>query len=169
METIRTDRVVAMIVKTFFRYFTLGIVEQDKGGMDTLEPRDIKRMMLEHYEDVSAVFNKEAFYIFARMNYDMDHLQQKLKTFITPATTYMDLVRLACKTDAFYNCMVEEYKRNFEFLLAGHLATQEEHDSMFTRCEALGVMEHAMAVELTADIMNKAYAAATELRTDKRG
>lgn len=33
METIRTDRVVAMIVKTFFRYFTLGIVEQDKGGM----------------------------------------------------------------------------------------------------------------------------------------
>ena len=100
METIRTDRVVAIIVKTFFRYFTLGIVEQDKGGMDTLEPRDIKRMMLEHYEDVSAVFNKEAFYIFARMNYDMDHLQQKLKTFITPATTYMDLV---AEKDLFSN------------------------------------------------------------------
>ena len=70
MEQVNKDRVIAVAVNTFFKYFVTGIIEAD----DTIpldqrfEPAYLKRLMLEHYEQVSVAFNREVFFTFARMN-----------------------------------------------------------------------------------------------------
>lgn len=157
-EQVNKDKVLAMLVKTFFRYFTLGIVEtqSEANDMEKFEPRNIKRIMLEHYESISQCFNHEAFYAITRMNYKADEVEQEIRSFIKPGTTLMDLVRLACRTEAFHGTMINEYKRNFELLLCGRLATQQEHEAAYTRCKILGTMDMTTAL----DIINKMTAAA---------
>lgn len=161
MEQVNKDKVLAMLVKTFFRYFTLGIVETqaNDNDMEKFEPRNIKCTMINHYESISASFNNEAFYAIARMNYNADELEQEIRSFMKKGTTLMDLVRLACKTEAFYNTMVNEYKRNFELLLCGKLATQQEHEAAYTRCEILGTMDTQTAIDIISKMTEAAYTA----------
>lgn len=161
MEQVNKDKVLAMLVKTFFRYFTLGIVETQLSGdsMDKFEPYNIKRTMLNHYESISQCFNKEAFYAISRMNYKVEEMEQEIRSFMKEDTTLMDLVRLACKTDAFYHTMVEEYKRNFELLLCGRLATGQEHEEQYTRCPMLGKMDTQTAIDIISKMTESAYTA----------
>ena len=74
-------------------------------------------------------------------------MEQEIRDFVarTGTTDMMQLMRFACKTDSFYNTMVEEYKRNFLLLLEGRLATDEEHEEQYTRNEALGTMDIDLA------------------------
>lgn len=167
METVNKDRVLAMIIKTFFRYFTLGVIEAKHEGanIDRLEPADIKRIMLEHYGDISKVFNQEVFFSIARMNFSAETMEQEIRSSVSPATTAMDLVRIACRTDDFYNTMVSEYKRNFELLMYGHLATADEHEKNYTRCLSMGTMATDTAIDIINKMMGAAYAEGLKMRT----
>ncbi len=155
MKMIRKDYVLAMLVRLFFKYYVTGIVEKSaKAGMqDALEPRNVKQLMLEHYEEIGKRYNEEVFYAIVRMNYEEATMEQEIRDFVSQqgTTDMMQLMRFACKTDSFYNTMVEEYKRNFFLLLEGRLATDEEHEEQYTRNESLGSMD----IDLAQLIINR--------------
>ncbi|MBR7017453.1 MAG: hypothetical protein IKH99_01240 [Prevotella sp.] len=152
---IRKDYVLAMLVRLFFKYYVTGIVEKSaKAGMqDAFEPRNVKQLMLEHYEEIGKRYNEEVFYAIVRMNYEEATMEQEIRDFVSQqgTTDMMQLMRFACKTDSFYNTMVEEYKRNFFLLLEGRLATDEEHEEQYTRNESLGNMD----IDLAQLIINR--------------
>lgn len=155
------DIAIAALVRAFFKYYVTGVLETqtDVDMQERFEPKNIKRVMLNHYGIISHHFNTEAFYAILRINYEHDEAERLLKDFITPETTEMDLVRFACRTDEMYRVMVEEYKRNFTNLLAGHIETQDEHVSSYTRNPSLGEID----VDKAENIINRMAAKAYEL------
>ncbi|MGN1375135.1 MAG: hypothetical protein ACI4V5_01125 [Prevotella sp.] len=165
-STISKDRVLAAIVRVFFKYFVTGIIEsQEKYDAETgFEPKNVKLIMLKHYEKISKVFNREAFYAIVKINYLPEEIEPKLREFMTVNTTDMELIRFACRSERMYDVMVAEYKRNFEFLLCGRLESADEHENSFTRCPELGVMDMQMAEGIINEIIANAYKCGREMK-----
>lgn len=162
MENIGKDKVLAAVVRTFFKYFTLGVIEgksADSADMTVYEPKNVKKVMSEHIEDVSRIFNQEVFFAISRINYVGEELERELQAFVAAGnkTTPMDLMRFACRSDEFYDVMVSEYKRNFESLLCGSFATLSKSCEGFTECEALGSIAVDMAENIINRIAHQAY------------
>lgn len=155
------DIAIAALVRAFFKYYVTGLLETQTSvdPQERFEPKNIKRIMLDRYEHISKLFNQEAFYALSRMNYEAEEIEHLLKEFVTEHTTDMDLVRFACRTDDMYNVMVEEYRRNFTNLLAGHIETQDEHVSAYTRRPELG----EIAIDTAESIINRMATRAYEL------
>ena len=155
------DIAIAALVRAFFKYYVTGLLETQTSvdPQERFEPKNIKRIMLDRYEHISKLFNQEAFYALSRMNYEAEEIEHLLKEFVTEHTTDMELVRFACRTDDMYNVMVEEYRRNFTNLLAGHIETQDEHVSAYTRRPELG----EIAIDTAENIINRMTARAYEL------
>ena len=153
------DIVIAATVRAFFKYFVTGLLEAqtDVDIQERFEPKNIKRTMLNHYERISKLFNQEAFYAISRMNYEADEIEPLLKNFVTEATTDMDLVRFACKTDEFHQTLVAEYKRNFINLLDGRIETQDEYVNSYTRCPGIGEMDTDTAENIVNRMASRAY------------
>ena len=156
MKKIRKDQVLAALVRTFFKYFLTGIME----GSDIADTRAVKQALLEYYEEVSRIYNQEAFYAIARMNYDSIGIETVLRNH--PTTDAMQLVRIACGSEAFYHAMVEEYRRHFMFLLEGRLATPEEA-SQYTPCEEAGLIDEPLAIDIISRMAQNAYTEARKL------
>ena len=74
----------------------------------------------------------------------------------------MQLVRIACKTEPFYQAMVEEYKRHFLILLEGRLANAEEANQ-YTPCEEAGFIDEALAIDIINRMAQIAYSEARKL------
>lgn len=159
------DIAIAALVRAFFKYYVTGVLETqtDTDIQEHFEPKNIKRVMLKHYEQISKHFNNEAFYSLARMNYKADEIESLLRQFATPTTTEMELVRFACRTEEIYNVMVEEYRRNFTNLLAGHIETEEEHVNSYTRNSSIGEID----IDFAESIINRMAARAYELGKGK--
>lgn len=155
------DIAIAALVRAFFKYYVMGVLEtqEDVDIQERLEPKNVKRTMLDRYESISRLFNQEAFYAISRMNYGPDEIERMLKDFVTASTTDMELVRFACRTDEMYRVMTDEYKRNFINLLDGRIETQDEHVNAYTRNASLGEIDTDMA----EDIINRMAARAYEL------
>ena len=155
------DIAIAALVRAFFKYYVTGLLETQTSvdPQERFEPKNIKRIMLDRYEHISKLFNQEAFYALSRTNYEAEEIEHLLKEFVTEHTTDMELVRFACRTDDMYNVMVEEYRRNFTNLLAGHIETQDEHVSAYTRRPELG----EIAIDTAESIINRMTARAYEL------
>lgn len=159
MEQIRKDYAIAAIVRTFFKYFTLGVIESqpDGGSADSYEPRNVKRAMLNHYEKIAPAFNNEAFYAIFQMNYEEEEAETVLRGFVTSGTSLMDLVRLACRSEELYSAMVSEYKHNFELLLCGEMAGLSGQDTLLNPCPSAGEMDMAKAERIINALASKAY------------
>lgn len=162
MEKIEKDKVLSAVVRTFFKYFTLGIIEgstEDTTDMSVYEPKSVKQFVVKHFEKYSQTFNEEAFYAFSRMNYIEEEVEEELQRFVVAGgeTSTMDLMRFACRTDEFYSTMVSEYKRNMDLLLCGVFSATPEQASMYTRCNSIGNMPQDNAEAIINRIANKAY------------
>lgn len=159
MKEISKDIVLAAVVRSFFKYFVTGILEEQTGTdiQNRFEPINIKKTMLNHYEYISRYFNREAFFALMRLNFTTEEMEQQLREFMKPGTTDMELVRFACRTDDFYQAMVNEYKRNFELLLCGRLEQQDEHDANYTRLPEGGTIDAEMAEKIIGEIAAHAY------------
>lgn len=164
MKDISKDRVLAAIVRTFFKYFVTGIIESqsDTGLQQRFEPAYIKKTMLRHYEHISRHFNQEVFFSLMRLNFSEDEFELKLRDFMKPGTTDMELVRFACRTEELYQTMVSEYKRNFELLLCGRFETQEEHEASYTRLPEPGFTGIRLAENIIGQLAANAYARGKE-------
>ena len=161
MEKIEKDKVLAAVVRTFFKYFTLGIIEayaDDPNDMSVYEPKSVKQFVVKHFEKYSQTFNEEAFYAFSRMNYIEEEVEEELKKFMSGGNvSAMELMRFACRDDEFYSTMVSEYKRNMELLLCGIFSATPEQASQYTRCNSIGNMPQDNAEAIINRIANKAY------------
>lgn len=159
MKEISKDIVLAAVVRSFFKYFVTGILEEQTGTdiQNRFEPINIKKTMLNHYEHISRYFNREAFFALMRLNFTTEEMEQQLREFMKPGTSDMELVRFACRTDNFYQAMVSEYKRNFELLLCGRLEQEDEHDANYTRLPEGGTIDAEMAEKIIGEIAAHAY------------
>ena len=160
-DRIEKDKVLAAVVRTFFKYFTLGIIEayaDDPNDMSVYEPKSVKQFVVKHFEKYSQTFNEEAFYAFSRMNYIEEEVEEELKKFMSGGNvSAMELMRFACRDDEFYSTMVSEYKRNMELLLCGIFSATPEQASQYTRCNSIGNMPQDNAEAIINRIANKAY------------
>lgn len=160
-DRIEKDKVLAAVVRTFFKYFTLGIIEayaDDPNDMCVYEPKSVKQFVVKHFEKYSQTFNEEAFYAFSRMNYIEEEVEEKLRKFMSGGNvSAMELMRFACRDDEFYSTMVSEYKRNMELLLCGIFSATPEQTSQYTRCNSIGNMPQDNAEAIINRIANKAY------------
>lgn len=162
MDNIGKDKVLAAVVRTFFKYFTLGVIEGKYEGaadMAIYEPKNVKKVMTEHIEEVSRLFNQEAFYAISRLNYVEEELERELMAFVKAGndTTPMGMMRFACRTSSFYDTMVNEYKRNFESLLCGSFASLSKGSEGYTKNESLGEMPAEAAENIINRLANTAY------------
>lgn len=160
-DRIEKDKVLAAVVRTFFKYFTLGIIEayaDDPNDMSVYEPKSVKQFVVKYFEKYSQTFNEEAFYAFSRMNYIEEEVEEELKKFMSDGNVSdMELMRFACRDDEFYSTMVSEYKRNMELLLCGIFSATPEQASQYTRCNSIGNMLQDNAEAIINRIANKAY------------
>lgn len=160
-DRIEKDKVLAAVVRTFFKYFTLGIIEayaDDPNDMSVYEPKSVKQFVVKHFEKYSQTFNEEAFYAFSRMNYIEEEVEEELKKFMSDGNVSdMELMRFACRDDEFYSTMVSEYKRNMELLLCGIFSATPEQASQYTRCNSIGNMAQDNAEAIINRVANKAY------------
>lgn len=164
METTEKSKALAAVIHTFFKYFILGVIEGKAGDnasadMRLYEPRNVKQTITEHIEDVSRLFNQEAFYAISRMNYVEEELERELKQFVASgnSTDAMGMMRFACRTENFYSAMVNEYKRNLKSLLCGSLSPVANGDDLTPMTETLGVIETKAAEDIINRIANCAY------------
>ena len=156
MNKISKDRALAALVRTFFKYFLTGMME----GKDLNDAKAVKQTLLEYYEHVSRIYNQEAFYAIARMNYEAQEIEDALRR--NPTNDLMQLVRIACRTEPFYQTMVEEYKRHFLLLLEGRLATSEEA-AQYTPCAEAGFIDEPLAIDIIDRMAQNAYSEARKI------
>lgn len=78
----------------------------------------------------------------------------------------MQLVRIACRTEPFYQTMVEEYKRHFLLLLEGRLATSEEA-AQYTPCPEAGLIDEPLAIDIIDRMARQAYSEARKICSAK--
>lgn len=115
------------IIRAFFAAFAEGILSADaerQGGTVEMTPQTVKKIMLEHYEEISKNFFDIMFNPLAILHYDTaEELIGILRSPEVAPTIQrpMDLIKYACRTEEAHEDMVTEYRRNFASLLAGKI------------------------------------------------
>lgn len=112
-------------IRAFFAAFAEGILSAEaerEGGVVEMTTKKVKKIMLQHYEQISKHFFDILFNPLALLHYDnADELVSILRspevapTLKTPA----DLFRHVCRTEEAHDDMITEYRRNFSSLLSG--------------------------------------------------
>lgn len=126
-----SPRIIPALVRGFFTSFVEGIVEgslPETNGPQNVEPRQMKQLLLEHYEEMAQFLYESIFDAIAIVNYPSHELlEQRLREADPSTLNAMSLMEHACRTDKLFNLMADEYRRNFYAVLQGHVMTIEEY------------------------------------------
>ena len=160
-EKIDKYKVQAALVRSFFDAFSHGVIEsQVEDPKEKTKPQSVKKLMLEHYEHIAPAFFDTMFFPLAAMNYKYEDIAALAREAQQRGDDMMALVRTACGDEAFYNAMVEEYKRNFSMLLAGRYLSNADHLEGYVRKakeETEASVDSDRAIELTVRVVMFAY------------
>lgn len=160
-EKIDKYKVQAALVRSFFDAFSHGVIEsQVEDPKEKTTPQSVKKLMLEHYEHIAPAFFDTMFFPLAAMNYKYEDIAALAREAQQRGDDMMALVRTACGNDAYYNAMVEEYKRNFSMLLAGRYLSNADHLEGYVRKaedETEALVDSDRAIELTVRVVMFAY------------
>lgn len=160
-EKIDKYKVQAALVRSFFDAFSHGVIEsQVEDPKEKTTPQSVKKLMLEHYEHIAPAFFDTMFFPLAAMNYKYEDIAALAREAQQRGDDMMALVRTACGNEAYYNAMVEEYKRNFSMLLAGRYLSNADHLEGYVRkaeAEAEASVDSDRAIELTVRVVMFAY------------
>ena len=160
-EKIDKYKVQAALVRSFFDAFSHGVIEsQVEDPKEKTTPQSVKKLMLEHYEHIAPAFFDTMFFPLAAMNYKYEEIAALAREAQQRGDDMMALVRTACGNDAYYNAMVEEYKRNFSMLLAGRYLSNADHLEGYVRkaeAETEASVDSDRAIELTVRVVMFAY------------
>lgn len=148
-------------MRSFFDAFSHGVIEsQVEDRNEKTTPQSVKKLMLEHYEHIAPAFFDTMFFPLAAMNYKYEDIAALAREAQQRGDDMMALVRTACGNEAYYNAMVEEYKRNFSMLLAGKYLSNADHLEGYV-CKAKEETEASVdsdrAIELTVRVVMFAY------------
>ena len=160
-EKIDKYKVQAALVRSFFDAFSHGVIEsQVEDPKEKTTPQSVKKLMLEHYEHIAPAFFDTMFFPLAAMNYKYEDIAALAREAQQRGDDMMALVRTACGNEAYYNAMVEEYKRNFSMLLAGKYLSNADHLEGYVRKaeeKAEASVDSDRAIELTVRVVMFAY------------
>ena len=160
-EKIDKYKVQAALVRSFFDAFSHGVIEsQVEDPKEKATPQSVKKLMLEHYEHIAPAFFDTMFFPLAAMNYKYEDIAALAREAQQRGDDMMALVRTACGDEAYYNAMVEEYKRNFSMLLAGRYLSNADHLEGYVRKaedETEASVDSDRAIELTVRVVMFAY------------
>lgn len=159
-EKIDKYKVQAALVRSFFDAFSHGVIEsQVEDRKEKTTPQSVKKLMLEHYEHIAPAFFDTMFFPLAAMNYKYEDIAALAREAQQRGDDMMALVRTACGDEAYYNAMVEEYKRNFSMLLAGKYLSNADHLEGYVRNaeETEASVDSDRAIELTVRVVMFAY------------
>lgn len=160
-EKIDKYKVQAALVRSFFDAFSHGVIEsQVEDPKEKTTPQSVKKLVLEHYEHIAPAFFDTMFFPLAAMNYKYEDIAALAREAQQRGDDMMALVRTACGNDAYYNAMVEEYKRNFSMLLAGRYLSNADHLEGYVRkaeAETEASVDSDRAIELTVRVVMFAY------------
>lgn len=149
------------MVRSFFDAFSHGVIEsQVEDRNEKTTPQSVKKLMLEHYEHIAPAFFDTMFFPLAAMNYKYEEIAALAREAQQRGDDMMALVRTACGDEAYYNAMVEEYKRNFSMLLAGKYLSNADHLEGYVRkaeAETEASVDSDRAIELTVRVVMFAY------------
>ena len=148
-------------MRSFFDAFSHGVIEsQVEDPKEKTTPQSVKKLMLEHYEHIAPAFFDTMFFPLAAMNYKYEDIAALACEAQQRGDDMMALVRTACGDEAYYNAMVEEYKRNFSMLLAGRYLSNADHLEGYVRkaeAETEALVDSDRAIELTVRVVMFAY------------
>lgn len=147
-------------MRSFFDAFSHGVIEsQVEDRNEKTTPQSVKKLMLEHYEHIAPAFFDTMFFPLAAMNYKYEDIAALAREAQQRGDDMMALVRTACGDEAYYNAMVEEYKRNFSMLLAGKYLSNADHLEGYVRNaeETEASVDSDRAIELTVRVVMFAY------------
>lgn len=148
-------------MRSFFDAFSHGVIEsQVEDRNEKTTPQSVKKLMLEHYEHIAPAFFDTIFFPLAAMNYKYEDIAALAREAQQRGDDMMALVRTACGDEAYYNAMVEEYKRNFSMLLAGRYLSNADHLEGYVRKakeETEASVDSDRAIELTVRVVMFAY------------
>lgn len=148
-------------MRSFFDAFSHGVIEsQVEDRNEKTTPQSVKKLMLEHYEHIAPAFFDTMFFPLAAMNYKYEDIAALAREAQQRGDNMMALVRTACGDEAYYNAMVEEYKRNFSMLLAGKYLSNADHLEGYVRKakeETEASVDSDRAIELTVRVVMFAY------------
>lgn len=148
-------------MRSFFDAFSHGVIEsQVEDRKEKTTPQSVKKLMLEHYEHIAPAFFDIMFFPLAAMNYKYEDIAALAREAQQRGDDMMALVRTACGDEAYYNAMVEEYKRNFSMLLAGKYLSNADHLEGYvrkTKEETEASVDSDRAIELTVRVVMFAY------------
>ena len=160
-EKIDKYKVQAALVRSFFDAFSHGVIDsQVEDPKEKTTPQSVKKLMLEHYEHIAPAFFDTMFFPLAAMNYKYEDIAALAREAQQRGDDMMALVRTACGNEAYYNAMVEEYKRNFSMLLAGRYLSNADHLEGYVRkaeAETETSVDTDRAIELTVRVVMFAY------------
>ena len=160
-EKIDKYKVQAALVRSFFDAFSHGVIEsQVEDPKEKTTPQSVKKLMLEHYEHIAPAFFDTMFFPLAAMNYKYEDIAALAREAQQRGDDMMALVRTACGDEAYYNAIVEEYKRNFSMLLAGRYLSNADHLEGYVRKaedETEASVDSDRAIELTVRVVMFAY------------
>ena len=160
-EKIDKYKVQAALVRSFFDAFSHGVIDsQVEDPNEKTTPQSVKKLMLEHYEHIAPAFFDTMFFPLAAMNYKYEDIAALAREAQQRGDDMMALVRTACGDEAYYNAMVEEYKRNFSMLLAGRYLSNADHLEGYVRkaeAETEASVDSDRAIELTVRVVMFAY------------
>lgn len=160
-EKIDKYKVQAALVRSFFDAFSHGVIDsQVEDPKEKTTPQSVKKLMLEHYEHIAPAFFDTMFFPLAAMNYKYEDIAALAREAQQRGDDMMALVRTACGDEAYYNAMVEEYKRNFSMLLAGRYLSNADHLEGYVRKaedETEALVDSDRAIELTVRVVMFAY------------
>ena len=160
-EKIDKYKVQAALVRSFFDAFSHGVIDsQVEDPKEKTTPQSVKKLMLEHYEHIAPAFFDTMFFPLAAMNYKYEDIAALAREAQQRGDDMMALVRTACGNEAYYNAMVEEYKRNFSMLLAGRYLSNADHLEGYVRKaedETEASVDSDRAIELTVRVVMFAY------------
>lgn len=148
-------------MRSFFDAFSHGVIEsQVEDPKEKTTPQSVKKLMLEHYEHIAPAFFDTMFFPLAAMNYKYEDIAALAREAQQRGDDMMALVRTACGDEAYYNAMVEEYKRNFSMLLAGRYLSNADHLEGYVRKaedDTEASVDSDRAIELTVRVVMFAY------------
>lgn len=148
-------------MRSFFDAFSHGVIDsQVEDPKEKTTPQSVKKLMLEHYEHIAPAFFDTMFFPLAAMNYKYEDIAALAREAQQRGDDMMALVRTACGNEAYYNAMVEEYKRNFSMLLAGRYLSNADHLEGYVRkaeAETEASVDSDRAIELTVRVVMFAY------------
>lgn len=148
-------------MRSFFDAFSHGVIDsQVEDPKEKTTPQSVKKLMLEHYEHIAPAFFDTMFFPLAAMNYKYEDIAALAREAQQRGDDMMALVRTACGDEAYYNAMVEEYKRNFSMLLAGRYLSNADHLEGYVRkaeAETEASVDSDRAIELTVRVVMFAY------------